>query len=128
MERRFDPAGTMFACWRVRILGTATSANGPHEKANTFVLVLSPNRPRLTCSWYFQYDCVSSWSMQLRTSVHQMILTLERAGVTCGLTAEEIALKLAIKATSVITHRKRAYARLGVSGHFDLLSLYHAST
>ena len=34
---------------------------------------------------------------------------------------------LGIKTTSVITHRKRAYDRLGVSGHFDLLSLYHAT-
>jgi DNA-binding CsgD family transcriptional regulator len=50
------------------------------------------------------------------------------AGVICGLTADDIALKLSIKATSVITHRKRAYDRLGVSGHFDLLSLYHATT
>jgi DNA-binding NarL/FixJ family response regulator len=44
-----------------------------------------------------------------------------------GLTADLIARKLGIKATSVITHRKRAYDRLGVSGHFELLSLYHAT-
>jgi DNA-binding CsgD family transcriptional regulator len=49
------------------------------------------------------------------------------AGVICGLTADEIALKLDIKTASVITHRKRAYGRLGVSRHFDLLSLYHAT-
>ena len=49
------------------------------------------------------------------------------AGVICGLTADEIAIKLGIKATSVITHRKRAYDRLRVAGHFDLLSLYHAT-
>ena len=49
------------------------------------------------------------------------------AGVICGLTADEIAIKLGIKATSVITHRKRAYDRLHAVGHFDLLSLYHAT-
>jgi len=49
------------------------------------------------------------------------------AGVISGLTADEIALKLGIKATSVITHRKRAYDRLGVSGQRELIGLYHAA-
>jgi DNA-binding CsgD family transcriptional regulator len=48
------------------------------------------------------------------------------AGVIAGLTAEKIALMLGIKATSVITHRKRAYDRLGVSGQRELIALYHA--
>jgi DNA-binding CsgD family transcriptional regulator len=49
------------------------------------------------------------------------------AGVIAGLTAEKIALTLGIKATSVITHRKRGYDRLGVSGQRELIALFHAA-
>jgi DNA-binding CsgD family transcriptional regulator len=44
-----------------------------------------------------------------------------------GLTADKIALMLGIKATSVITHRKRAYDRLAVSGQRELIALYQAT-
>jgi DNA-binding CsgD family transcriptional regulator len=47
------------------------------------------------------------------------------AGVIAGLTAEEIALRLGIRATSVITHRKLAYERLGVSGQRELIALFY---
>lgn len=40
-----------------------------------------------------------------------------------GLTAEGIALDLNIKKTSVLTYRKRAYARLGVSSQTQLFRL-----
>lgn len=40
-----------------------------------------------------------------------------------GLTAEGIALDLNIKKTSVLTYRKRAYARLGISSQTQLFRL-----
>lgn len=43
--------------------------------------------------------------------------------VLAGLTANEIAQKLSISPTTVITHRKKAYARLGVKNLRDLLQL-----
>lgn len=43
-----------------------------------------------------------------------------------GRTAEESAIKYAIKASSVVTHRKRAYQRLDVAGLRELTSLYFA--
>ncbi|MDB5583674.1 MAG: LuxR family transcriptional regulator [Bradyrhizobium sp.] len=48
------------------------------------------------------------------------------ADAIAGLTAEESAAKLGIKETSVITHRKRAYARLDVASLRELTSLYFA--
>jgi DNA-binding CsgD family transcriptional regulator len=68
----------------------------------------------------------------LRLTERFPLLTMREAqcaaGVVSGLTADEIALKLGIKATSVITHRKHAYDRLGVPGQRDLIALYHATT
>jgi DNA-binding CsgD family transcriptional regulator len=49
------------------------------------------------------------------------------AGMISGMTADEIALMLGIKATSVITHRKRAYDRLAISGRRELIALYQAT-
>jgi DNA-binding CsgD family transcriptional regulator len=58
------------------------------------------------------------------------LLTLREAqcaaGVIAGLTADEIAARLGIKTTSVITHRKHAYYRLNVSGQRALIALYYA--
>jgi DNA-binding CsgD family transcriptional regulator len=50
------------------------------------------------------------------------------AGVISGLTADETAQMLGIKETTVITHRKRAYDRLAVSGQRELIALYQASS
>lgn len=49
------------------------------------------------------------------------------AGVVAGLTADEIGDWLGIAATSVITHRKRAYERLGVANQRELLQAFYAS-
>jgi DNA-binding CsgD family transcriptional regulator len=46
------------------------------------------------------------------------------AGAIAGQTAEEIASGLGLKSSSVITHRKRAYERLNVTGLRDLTMLY----
>ena len=48
------------------------------------------------------------------------------AHAIAGFTADQSAAKLGIKASSVITHRKRAYARLDVLDLRDLTSLYFA--
>lgn len=48
------------------------------------------------------------------------------AGMVAGMKGEEIADWLGIRLTSVITHRKNAYARLGVSGARELTMLFYA--
>ncbi|WP_176590358.1 LuxR C-terminal-related transcriptional regulator [Sphingobium sp. EM0848] len=48
------------------------------------------------------------------------------AEAIAGRTAEETADKLGLKASSVVTHRKRAYERLNVAGLRDLMILYSA--
>jgi len=48
------------------------------------------------------------------------------ADAIAGRTAEESAVKFGIKASSVVTHRKRAYERLDVAGLRDLTNLYFA--
>lgn len=40
-----------------------------------------------------------------------------------GMTAEGTALDLNVKMTSVHTYRKRAYARMGISSHYELFRL-----
>lgn len=47
------------------------------------------------------------------------------AGILAGLTQDKIAEQLKIKTSSVISHRKRAYARLGVSDQGDLARLWY---
>ncbi|WP_157188243.1 helix-turn-helix transcriptional regulator [Nitratireductor pacificus] len=49
------------------------------------------------------------------------------AGVVAGLTAQETAEWLGIAATSVITHRKRAYERLGIANQRELIQVFYAS-
>lgn len=49
------------------------------------------------------------------------------AGVIAGLTAQEIADRLDIAPTSVITHRKRAYQRIGVANQRQLVQAFYAS-
>lgn len=49
------------------------------------------------------------------------------AGVVAGLTAEEIGNWLGIAATSVITHRKHAYERIGVANQRELLQAFYAA-
>lgn len=49
------------------------------------------------------------------------------AGVVTGLTAQEMADWLGIAPTSIITHRKRAYERLGVSNQRELLRIFYMS-
>jgi DNA-binding CsgD family transcriptional regulator len=68
-----------------------------------------------------------------------MVLTRERfphlsrretetvAGVVGGLTAQQIGDWLGIAPTSVITHRKRAYAHLGVANQRELVALFYSS-
>ncbi len=48
------------------------------------------------------------------------------ADAIAGRTAEESATKFGIKASSVVTHRKRAYERLNVAGLRELTNLYFA--
>jgi len=48
------------------------------------------------------------------------------AGVVAGLSAADMGDWLGIAETSVITHRKRAYERLGIAGQLDLVRLYYA--
>ena len=48
-------------------------------------------------------------------------------GVVAGLTADEIGDWLGIAATSVITHRKRAYDRIGVANQRGLLQAFYAN-
>jgi LuxR family transcriptional regulator, activator of tox operons len=47
------------------------------------------------------------------------------AGIAAGLTSEAIALALGIKLNTVLTHRKRAYARLNISSEKELLRLIY---
>jgi DNA-binding CsgD family transcriptional regulator len=49
------------------------------------------------------------------------------AGVIAGLTAQEIGDRLGIAPTSVITHRKRAYQRIGVANQRELVQAFYAS-
>lgn len=49
------------------------------------------------------------------------------AGVVAGLTADDIADWLGIATTSVITHRKRAYERIGVANQRGLLQAFYAA-
>ena len=49
------------------------------------------------------------------------------AGVVSGLTAQEMADWLGIAPTSIITHRKRAYERLGVANQRELIQAFYAS-
>lgn len=61
------------------------------------------------------------------TRVTEKTATSVAAGVVAGLTADEIGDWLGIAATSVITHRKRAYERLGVANQRELLQAFYAS-
>ena len=45
------------------------------------------------------------------------------AAITLGMTSEAIALNLGISVNTVLTYRKRAYARLGISCQNELLRL-----
>src|SRR5690606_4359226 len=45
------------------------------------------------------------------------------AGIALGMNSEGIGLTLGIKLSTVQTHRKRAYARLGISSQNELLKL-----
>ncbi|WP_048646931.1 helix-turn-helix transcriptional regulator [Nitratireductor soli] len=49
------------------------------------------------------------------------------AGVVAGLTAQEMADWLGIAPTSVITHRKRAYERLGVANQREMVQAFYSS-
>lgn len=49
------------------------------------------------------------------------------AGVVAGLTAQEMAKWLGIAPTSVITHRKRAYERIGVANQREMIQAFYAS-
>ncbi|HEV7369883.1 helix-turn-helix transcriptional regulator [Arenibaculum sp.] len=48
------------------------------------------------------------------------------AGTVVGMTADDLAQMLGIKPTSVITHRQKAYARLGVASQRELVTKYYA--
>jgi DNA-binding CsgD family transcriptional regulator len=45
------------------------------------------------------------------------------ARVIIGMTTEAIALELDLRAPTVATYRKRAYARLGISSHYEMFCL-----
>lgn len=49
------------------------------------------------------------------------------AGVVVGMTAEDIAHRLGIKPTSVITHRQKAYQRLAVANQRELLAKFYGA-
>lgn len=48
------------------------------------------------------------------------------AGVVAGMSASNMAEWLGIAQTSIVTHRKKAYDRLGAEGQNDLMRLYYA--
>lgn len=47
------------------------------------------------------------------------------AAIACGMTAESIALENNISANTVATHRKRAYAKLGISSQNELFARFY---
>jgi len=70
-------------------------------------------------------DRIDAFSARLH-AVSGALTTRERevlARVMLGMTSEGIALDLDIGLSSVLTYRKRAYARLGVTGQAELFAL-----
>lgn len=49
------------------------------------------------------------------------------AAIACGITTEGISLELDISPNTVATHRKRAYAKLGISSQAELFAKFYSS-
>jgi DNA-binding CsgD family transcriptional regulator len=88
--------------------------------------------PLLMAAIWRHYDCVASFD---RSDVHDTFRNrLERAApslsrrerevctfIAAGLTSEGIAIELGVRMNTVLTYRKRAYARLGISSQNELM-------
>jgi DNA-binding CsgD family transcriptional regulator len=131
---RFTVVGRMSSSEAVSINLYRDERSGPlDEQYIDLALSLSPLLSAAVirhCELSLARDCRDPRRILLQLIERFSTLTMREAqcaaDAIAGRTAEESAGKFGIKASSVVTHRKRAYERLNVAGLRELTMLYFA--